>query len=392
MLKLFQFRQSNTLLASSLKAAQRTLIIFTSRFKSAKSCCSSGSGDREEEEDMRDVCLPKVGINGFGRIGRMAMRIAVEHGSPLEIVAVNDPGMKTEHMAYLLKYDSTHGPFVGDVGIDRNKLVVDGKKIGTYNEVEPKNIPWKDLEVDYVIESSGKFTTAKTAKKHLESGARKVLITAPSTDAPMFVVGVNLDSYDSSKKVISCASCTTNCLAPLAKIVHENFEIVEGLMTTVHSITSTQKPLDSPATKNWRLGRGALQNLIPSSTGAAKAVGKVLPELEGKLTAMSVRVPVANVSLIDLTCRLKKEASMDDILCALCEAKDGPMMGIIDVACEEVVSSDFIGSHYSCIYDSKASLALNKKFVKLIAWYDNEYGYTCRVIDLIKFMHAEPKC
>ncbi|XP_046673100.1 glyceraldehyde-3-phosphate dehydrogenase-like isoform X1 [Homalodisca vitripennis] len=383
MLKLFQ-------LSKPIKT-MRTLSILSSRLKSDKQCSSGGRGKREEDRSG-DGCPPKIAINGFGRIGRLALRIAVEHGCPLEIVAVNDPGMKTDQMAYLLKYDSTHGRFVGDVTVEGSEMIVDGKSICTYSEGDPRNIPWKDLEVDYVIESSGKYTTAKKAQAHIAAGAKKVVITAPSSDSPMYVVGVNLDAYDSSKKVISCASCTTNCLAPLAKVVHENFQIVEALMTTIHSITPSQKTLDGPATKNWRVGRGALQNMIPSSTGAAKAVAKVLPDLEGKMTAMSVRVPVANVSLVDLTCRLKKKTSLDDIKCVLCEAMEGPMMGIIDMTNDEVVSSDFISSHYSCVYDAKASLALNDNFVKLIAWYDNEYGYTCRVIDLIKFMHAEGTC
>jgi len=345
--------------------------------------------DKKEKSKVKKV--PKIAINGFGRIGRMVMRVAVEHSCPLEIVAINDTIMSPEYIAYSLKYDSTHGRFIGDVDIDENNLIVEGKNICTYMEADPKNIPWKDLDVDYVVEATGKFKTLKKAQGHLAAGAKKVVITAPVEDAPMYVVGVNLAAYDPAPAVVSCASCATNALAPLAKVVHENFGIIEGLMTTIHAATASQKIIDSPSLKNWREGRGGMQNMIPTETGAASAVGKVLPQLQGKLSATAVRVPTANVSLVDLTCRLQKEASMEDIKCAMCDAMDGPMLGIIGVTTDELVSSDLNGSHYSCIYDPNASMALNKQFVKLLAWYDNEYGYACRVIDLIKFMHAEQK-
>uniref|UniRef100_A0A1B6L149 glyceraldehyde-3-phosphate dehydrogenase (NADP(+)) (phosphorylating) n=1 Tax=Graphocephala atropunctata TaxID=36148 RepID=A0A1B6L149_9HEMI len=359
-----------------------------------KEQCDSGEKQKTKEQcdsgDQEDS-VPRIAINGFGRIGRTALRIAVEHGCPLEIVAINDANMKTDYMAYLLKYDSTYGRFISDISVEGTQLVVDGKTICTYNESEPKNIPWKDLGVDYVIEATGRMTTAKKAEEHISSGAKKVVVTVPCEGAPTFVVGVNLDDYDSCKNVVSSSSGATNAIAPLAKIIHENFEIVEGIATAIQPVRSSQRTIDGPSSKSWREGRGALQNIITRSTAAAKALGQVLPDLDCKLSATSLRVPLATGALVDLTCRLKKDASLDDIKCALSEAAEGCMMGIIDVTNEKVVSSDFVGSHYSCIYDSKASMAVGKKFVKLLAWYDSEYGYACRVIDLIKFMHAEQK-
>nr|UFE16555.1 glyceraldehyde-3-phosphate dehydrogenase [Cephalcia chuxiongica] len=294
-------------------------------------------------------------------------------------------------MVYMFKYDSTHGRFKGEVKAEEGFLVVNGNKIAVFSERDPKIIPWGKAGAEYVVESTGVFTTIEKASAHLEGGAKKVVISAPSADAPMFVVGVNLDAYDPSFKVVSNASCTTNCLAPLAKVVNDNFEIVEGLMTTVHATTATQKTVDGPSGKLWRDGRGAAQNIIPASTGAAKAVGKVIPALNGKLTGMAFRVPVANVSVVDLTVRLGKPASYDDIKAKVKEAaaEGGPLYGILGYTEDDVVSSDFIGDNRSSIFDAKAGIPLNDQFVKLISWYDNEYGYSSRVIDLIKYMQTK---
>lgn len=330
--------------------------------------------------------MVKIGINGFGRIGRLVLRASFERGEGAEVVAVNDPFLNVEYMVYLFKFDSTHGRFKGCVSTDGTDLIVNGKKISVFTERDPKAIPWGKTGADYVVESTGVFTTIDKASAHLEGGAKKVIISAPSADAPMYVCGVNLDAYNPADKVISNASCTTNCLAPLAKVIHDNFEIVEGLMTTVHATTATQKTVDGPSGKLWRDGRGAAQNIIPASTGAAKAVGKVIPDLNGKLTGMAFRVPVANVSVVDLTVRLGKEASYDDIKAKVKEAAEGPLKGILAYTEEEVVSSDFIGDSNSSIFDAKAGISLNKNFVKLISWYDNEYGYSSRVIDLIKYI------
>nr|QWQ59788.1 glyceraldehyde-3-phosphate dehydrogenase [Phaedon brassicae] len=327
--------------------------------------------------------MVKMGINGFGRIGRLVLRAALERG--VEVVAVNDPFLNVEYMVYLFKYDSTHGRYKGCVAADGNNLVVNGVKIAVYSEKDPKQIPWGKHGADYVVESTGVFTTIEKASAHLDGGAKKVIISAPSADAPMYVVGVNLDAYNPSDKVISNASCTTNCLAPLAKVIHDNFEIVEGLMTTVHATTATQKTVDGPSGKLWRDGRGAGQNIIPASTGAAKAVTKVIPSLVGKLTGMAFRVPVANVSVVDLTVRLGKPASYDEIKNKIKEASEGPLKGILGYTEDAVVSSDFIGDTHSSVFDATAGIQLNPGFVKLISWYDNEYGYSSRVIDLIKF-------
>ncbi|EHA48269.1 hypothetical protein MCOR27_011435 [Pyricularia oryzae] len=329
--------------------------------------------------------MVKCGINGFGRIGRIVFRNAIEHPD-CEIVAVNDPFIEPKYAKYMLEYDSTHGRFKGTVEVSGSDLVVNGKKVKFYTERDPANIPWSETGAEYVVESTGVFTTTDKASAHLKGGAKKVIISAPSADAPMYVMGVNEKSYDGSASVISNASCTTNCLAPLAKVINDKFGIVEGLMTTVHSYTATQKTVDGPSAKDWRGGRGAAQNIIPSSTGAAKAVGKVIPALNGKLTGMSMRVPTANVSVVDLTCRLEKGASYEEIKAAIKEAADGPLKGILEYTEDDVVSSDMIGNNASSIFDAQAGIALNDKFVKLVSWYDNEWGYSRRVIDLVTYI------
>ncbi|XP_078433347.1 glyceraldehyde-3-phosphate dehydrogenase GAPCP1, chloroplastic-like [Wolffia australiana] len=328
----------------------------------------------------------KIGINGFGRIGRLVLRVATARDD-IEVVAVNDPFIDAKYMAYMLKYDSTHGIFKGTVNVvDDSTLEVNGKTVVISSARDPAEIPWADSGVEYVVESSGVFTTLSKASSHLKGGAKKVVISAPSADAPMFVVGVNERKYEPGMDVVSNASCTTNCLAPLAKVVHEEFGIAEGLMTTVHATTATQKTVDSPSNKDWRGGRGAGQNIIPSSTGAAKAVGKVMPELNGKLTGMAFRVPTANVSVVDLTCRLEKPASYDDVKAAIKYAAEGRMKGILGYTDEDVVSNDFIGDPRSSIFDAKAGIGLTGSFMKLISWYDNEWGYSNRVLDLIEHM------
>nr|AVD73294.1 glyceraldehyde-3-phosphate dehydrogenase [Trichogramma japonicum] len=331
--------------------------------------------------------MSKIGINGFGRIGRLVLRASIEKGA--QVVAVNDPFIGLDYMVYMFKYDSTHGRFKGEVKAEGGCLVVNGNKITVFNERDPKAIPWSKAGAEYVVESTGVFTTIEKASAHLEGGAKKVIISAPSADAPMYVCGVNLESYDPSHKVVSNASCTTNCLAPLAKVIHDNFEIVEGLMTTVHATTATQKTVDGPSGKLWRDGRGAGQNIIPAATGAAKAVGKVIPALNGKLTGMAFRVPVANVSVVDLTVRLGKPATYDEIKAKVKAASEGPLAGILGYTEEEVVSSDFIGDNHSSIFDAQAGIQLSNQFVKLISWYDNEFGYSSRVIDLIKYMQSK---
>jgi len=326
----------------------------------------------------------KVGINGFGRIGRIVMRNALLL-EDIEVVAVNDPFIEVEYMVYMFKYDSVHGNYKGTVEAKDGKLWIQGKAITVYGERDPAAIPWGSTGADYIVESTGVFTTVDKASAHLKGGAKKVIISAPSADAPMFVCGVNLDAYDTKYKVISNASCTTNCLAPLAKVINDKFGIVEGLMSTIHATTATQKTVDGPSNKDWRGGRGANNNIIPSSTGAAKAVGKVIPSLNGKLTGLSFRVPTLDVSVVDLVVRLEKEASYDDIKAAIKEASSGPMNGILAYTEDAVVSSDFIGNPNSSIFDASAGISLNKKFVKLIAWYDNEWGYSRRVCDLLLF-------
>jgi glyceraldehyde 3-phosphate dehydrogenase len=326
----------------------------------------------------------KVGINGFGRIGRLVMRASLAH-KEAQVVAINDPFIDLDYMVYLFKYDSTHGQFKGDVHADKtkNKLVIDGHEISVYMEKDPTKIPWKDSGADYVVESTGVFLDVAKASAHLQGGAKKVIITAPSPDAPMFVMGCNENTYDPKINILSNASCTTNCLAPLAKVIHEKFGIAEGLMTTVHATTATQKTVDGPSGKDWRAGRGAAQNVIPASTGAAKAVGKVLPELNGKLTGMSFRVPTPDVSVVDLTCKLTKPATYEEICSAIKEAANGHLKGIMGYTEDEVVSTDFLGDTRSSIFDAKAGISLNPTFVKLISWYDNEMGYSHRVVDLL---------
>jgi len=328
----------------------------------------------------------KIGINGFGRIGRLVLRAAVEKGAV--VVAVNDPFIPLDYMVYMFKYDSTHGQFKGEVKEDGKFLYVNGQKITVFNERDPKDIKWADAGAEYIVESTGVFTTMEGAQKHMNGGAKKVVISAPSADAPMFVMGVNQEKYDPSLKVVSNASCTTNCLAPLAKVINDNYGIIEGLMTTVHATTATQKTVDGPSGKDWRGGRGAAQNIIPSSTGAAKAVGKVIPELNGKLTGMAFRVPTADVSVVDLTVRIQKEASYEDICKCIKDASAGSLKGILGYTDEDLVSTDFIGDQRSSIFDAKAGIQLSKTFVKLVSWYDNEMGYSNRVIDLITYMQS----
>nr|KJB45878.1 hypothetical protein B456_007G336900 [Gossypium raimondii] len=324
----------------------------------------------------------KIGINGFGRIGRLVLRIATSRDD-IDVVAVNDPFIDAKYMAYMFKYDSTHGPFKGTIRVvDESTLEINGKQIQVVSKRDPAEIPWGEYGAEFVVESSGVFTTLAKASAHMKGGAKKVVISAPSADAPMFVVGVNENTYNPSMDIVSNASCTTNCLAPLAKVVHEEFGIVEGLMTTVHATTATQKTVDGPSMKDWRGGRGAGQNIIPSSTGAAKAVGKVLPELNGKLTGMAFRVPTPNVSVVDLTCRLQKSASYEDVKAVIKYAAEGPLKGILGYTEEDVVSNDFVGD--SSIFDAKAGIGLSKSFMKLVSWYDNEWGYSNRVLDLIE--------
>ena len=327
----------------------------------------------------------KIGINGFGRIGNLSFQAALEKGE-IEVVAINDPFISADYMAYMVKYDTVHGRFSGEVRAEEGKLIVNGKEIKVFNEMEPKNIPWGELGVEYVLECSGVFTTTEKANAHLEGGAKKVIISAPSKDAPMFVMGVNHTTYDPSMNIVSNASCTTNCLAPLAKVIHDNFGITEGLMTTVHSTTATQKTVDGASKKDWRGGRAAAANIIPSSTGAAKAVGKVIPELNGKLTGMSFRVPTVDVSVVDLTCNLAKPATYEEICAAVKKASENELKGIMEYVDEQVVSSDFIHDAHTSIFDAQAGFALTDTFVKLVAWYDNEWGYSNKLVDLAIYM------
>ena len=327
----------------------------------------------------------KIGINGFGRIGNLAFQAALSREG-VEIVAINDPFIAADYMAYMVKYDTVHGRFNGTIASEEGKLIVNGKEIKVYNEMDPKNIPWGKDGVDYVLECSGVFTTMDKAKAHLEAGAKKVIISAPSKDAPMFVMGVNNDTYTPDMNIISNASCTTNCLAPLAKVINDNFGIKDGLMTTVHSTTATQKTVDGASKKDWRGGRAASANIIPSSTGAAKAVGKVIPELNGKLTGMSFRVPTVDVSVVDLTVNLAKPATYEEICNAVKKACENEMKGIMEYTDEAVVSSDFIHDPHTSIFDASAGIALTDTFVKLVAWYDNEWGYSNKLVDLAMYI------
>ncbi|KAK5999315.1 hypothetical protein QM012_005590 [Aureobasidium pullulans] len=327
---------------------------------------------------------PQAGINGFGRIGRIVLRNALETGT-VDIVAVNDPFIDPDYAVYMLKYDTVHGTFKGRVQTDGKNLIVNDKTIRFFTEKNPADIPWGEAGAEYVVESTGVFTTKEKASAHLKGGAKKVIISAPSADAPMYVMGVNEEKYDGAD-IISNASCTTNCLAPLAKVLHDKYTIVEGLMTAIHAYTATQKLVDGPSNKDWRGGRAAAQNLIPSSTGAAKAVGKVIPDLAGKVTGMSVRVPTANVSLVDFTCRLGSDVSYEEIKATIKAAANGPLKGILGYTEDDIVSSDIKTDPHSSTFDAKAGIALNDKFVKVLSWYDNEYGYSKRVVDLVAYV------
>lgn len=329
----------------------------------------------------------KIGINGFGRIGRFVFRQAVAKGT-IEIVAINDL-IDVDYMAYMLKYDSTHGIFDGTVEVKNGKLVVNGVEIRVTAERNPADINWGAVKADYVVESTGLFLTKDSAKGHIDAGAKKVIMSAPSKDdTPMFVMGVNNKTYTKDMNFVSNASCTTNCLAPIAKVLNDKFGIVEGLMTTVHATTATQKTVDGPSSKDWRGGRGASQNIIPSSTGAAKAVGKVIPELNGKLTGMAFRVPTPDVSVVDLTVRLEKGASYEEICAAMKAASEGELAGVLGYTEDQVVSTDFLGDTRTSIFDAGAGISLSPNFVKVVAWYDNEMGYSASVCELIKYMDS----
>lgn len=332
----------------------------------------------------------RIAINGFGRIGRLVFRIIAESHADIDIIAVNDI-VPAENLAYLLKYDSVHHRPKFEVHAEGNYIVVDGKKTVVLSVKDPATLPWKDLKVDYVVESTGLFTSPEDAGKHIQAGAKRVIISAPGKgDVPTFVMGVNHEKYDPKKDtVVSNASCTTNCLAPLTKVILDNFGIEEGLMTTVHSVTATQPIVDGPSKKDLRGGRAAGMNIIPASTGAAKAVALTIPEVKGKLTGMALRIPTADVSVVDLTVRVAKDTSYEEICKAIKKASEGSMKGIIEYTDEPVVSTDFIGSHASCIFDQGAGIALNSRFYKLIAWYDNEMSYSSRIVDLLKYMESK---
>ena len=325
----------------------------------------------------------KVGINGFGRIGRMVFRAVAKDFKDIEIVAINDL-LEPEYLAYMLKYDSVHGRFNGDIKVEGGNMIVNGKKIRLTAEKDPSNLKWGEVGADIVIDSTGFFLTTESCQAHIKAGAKKVIQSAPSKDTtPMFVYGVNHDSYK-GEAIVSAASCTTNCLAPVAKVLHDNFGIKRGLMTTVHAATATQKTVDGPSQKDWRGGRGILENIIPSSTGAAKAVGVVLPALKGKLTGMAFRVPTSDVSVVDLTVELNKEASYEAICKAMKDASEGAMKGVLGYTDEKVVSTDFVGNSTPSTFDAEAGIALDSTFVKVVAWYDNEYGYTCNMLRLLQ--------
>ena len=324
----------------------------------------------------------KIGINGFGRIGRLVFRACCARDD-VQVVGINDPFIDVDYMTYMLKYDSVHGKFDGSIEVKDGKLVVNGNEITVFAEKDPANINWKSCGAEYIAEATGVFTTMEGAKAHFVGGAKKVVITAPSKDAPMFVMGVNHESYQKDMDIVSNASCTTNCLAPLAKVIDDNFGIIEGLMTTVHATTATQKTVDGPSKKDWRGGRAAAGNIIPSSTGAAKAVGKVIPKLNGKLTGMAFRVPTLDVSVVDLTVRLEKEATYDEVKAAVKKASETTMKGILGYTEDAVVSTDFVHEVRTSVFDASAGIALNGNFMKLVSWYDNEWGYSNKVVDLI---------
>jgi glyceraldehyde 3-phosphate dehydrogenase len=331
--------------------------------------------------------MVKVGINGFGRIGRMVFRAAVANFKDIEIVGINDL-LAPEYLAYMLKYDSVHGIFQGDIKVEGNKMIVNGKSIRLTSEKDPANLKWNEVGAEVVVESTGFFLTDETARAHINAGAKKVIMSAPSKDStPMFVYGVNHTSY-AGQDIISNASCTTNCLAPIAKVLHDNFGIKRGLMTTVHATTATQKTVDGPSNKDWRGGRGILENIIPSSTGAAKAVGKVLPALNGKLTGMSLRVPTSDVSVVDLTVELEKETSYEDICKAMKDASEGSLKGVLGYTEEKVVSTDFRGDPRTSVFDKDAGIQLDKTFVKVVSWYDNEWAYSNKVLEMVRVISA----
>lgn len=329
----------------------------------------------------------KIGVNGFGRIGKLATWAAFENPD-VEVVGINDPFMDIPYMAYMLTHDTVHGGYQGKVEVDEENgyLIVEGQKIKVFAEKDPENIDWASANAEYILECTGIFKTIEDASKHLKGGAKKVIISAPSADAPMFVMGVNNEKYSSDMNIVSNASCTTNCVAPIAKVLNDKFGITEGLMTTVHSTTATQKTVDGPSRKDWRSGRAASANIIPATTGAAKAVGKVIPQLDGKLTGMAFRVPTINVSVVDLTCRLDQAASYEDIKQAMKEASESELKGILGYTEEEVVSSDFIHDARTSIFDAGAGISLNDNFVKVISWYDNEWGYSNKLVDLTQYM------
>lgn len=329
----------------------------------------------------------KVGINGFGRIGRLVLRTAIVNNYDVEVVAINDPFLTADYACYMLKYDTVHGKFDADISVSGGDLLVNGKRIKFYAEKDPLNIPWAKSGAEYIVEATGKFKSLEDAQMHITAGAKKVVITAPGKEGvPAFVMGVNHKDYKKSMNIVSNASCTTNCLAPLAKVINDNFGIEEGLMTTIHSVTATQLIVDGSSKKDWRGGRAGCHNIIPSSTGAAKMVGEVIPSLKGKLTGMSFRVPTVDVSAVDLTCKLKRPATYEEICDALKKASKTTMKGIIGYTDEPVVSSDFIGESCTSVFDASAGIMLNPRFVKLVAWYDNEWGYSCKVNELIEYM------
>jgi len=325
----------------------------------------------------------KIGINGFGRIGRLAFRVAAQRPD-VQVVGINDL-LDVEYLAYMLKYDSVHGHFDGDIDVKDGKLVVNGNEIRISAERNPEDLKWDEIDAEYVIEATGFFTAKEKAAMHITAGAKKVIISAPSPDAPMFVMGVNHKELKADENVFSNASCTTNCLAPIAKVLHDNFEITEGLMTTIHATTATQKTVDGPSLKDWRGGRAALHNIIPSSTGAAKAVGKVIPSLNGKLTGMSFRVPTMDVSVVDLTVNIRKSATYEEVCKVMKDASEGELKGILGYTEELVVSQDFVGETRTSVFDAKAGIALTDKFIKVVSWYDNEYGYSTKIIDLLEY-------
>ncbi|MCP4756333.1 MAG: type I glyceraldehyde-3-phosphate dehydrogenase [Proteobacteria bacterium] len=328
----------------------------------------------------------KVGINGFGRIGRLAFRVMMNR-EDFQVVGINDL-IDVDYMAYMARYDSCHGRFDGEISASNGHLVVNGQNIRVSSERNPEALKWDDVGVDFVIESTGLFTSLEKAEAHLKAGAKKVVVSAPSPDAPMFVMGVNHYNYAPDMNIVSNASCTTNCLAPIAKVLHDNWGILEGLMTTVHSVTATQRPIDGPSAKDWRGGRAGFQNIIPSSTGAAKAVGKVIPDLQGKLTGMSFRVPTANVSVVDLTVRLERGATYENIKQAMREASEGELAGILGYTEDDVVSTDFMTDPRTSIFDAKAGIGLNDNFHKVVSWYDNEWGYSNKAVDLMAYIHG----